>query len=142
MGSNVVPLRQETDPRQPAGERSDEQVIDRFRKWWPGAPVKVKNAIRKIVGDEQAKAHDADARAVLEFLNSKRPGKRGFRPTEQNLRFIRARLDSGATPAELRQVVVVKSRQAGTGEFDPRYLRPATLFNATMFEQYLGELEG
>lgn len=75
---------------------------------------------------------------VLQFLNEKTG--RAYRPVEANLKLITARLKSGATPSECYQVVAKKSREwKGNAEMD-QYLRPATLFNATKFEQYVGEL--
>jgi len=135
--TNVVALHQRTTAAPP---RSDEEVIARFTRWWPTAPARVKTAIRKIVAEEEAKAHDAEAREILEHLNSKRPGKRGFRAVETHLRLIRARLADGITAQQLRAIVTVKARQVAAGEFPERYLRPETLFNATKCENYLGEL--
>ncbi|HSW68534.1 MAG TPA: conserved phage C-terminal domain-containing protein [Gammaproteobacteria bacterium] len=75
---------------------------------------------------------------VLQFLNEKTG--RAYRPVEANLKLIIARLKSGATPSECYQVIAKKSREwGGHAEMD-QYLRPATLFNATKFEQYVGEL--
>ena len=51
-----------------------------------------------------------------------------------------ARLRSGATVLQCRQVIAKKARE-WQGRADMAvYLRPATLFNATKFEQYVGEL--
>lgn len=79
-----------------------------------------------------------EARRILAFLNEK-AGRR-YQETKANLDFIKARLKDGATVVELRQVVVKKCRE---WKGDPKmelYLRPATLFNATKFSQYQGEL--
>ena len=75
---------------------------------------------------------------VLDFLNLK-AGKR-FRPCKANLKFIMARLKD-ATVAECRQIIAMKTRE-WKGTDCNKYLRPATLFNETMFEQYWGELDG
>ena len=78
------------------------------------------------------------AHSVLDFLNDKTG--RVYRPVDTNLKLITARLKSGATVLQCRQVIARKARQwKGRPEMAP-YLRPATLFNATKFEQYLGEL--
>jgi len=137
MKTNVVQMPHAAAP---APERSDEQIIARFRAWWPKAPARVKSGIRKIVAEEVARAHDAEAREVLDHLNSKRPGKRGYRPVEANLKLIRARLADGITVQQLRAIVTVKARQCESDEFQEQFLRPITLFNATKCEQYLGEL--
>jgi uncharacterized phage protein (TIGR02220 family) len=75
---------------------------------------------------------------VLQFLNAKTG--RTYRSVDTNLKLIMARLKSGATVMDCRQVIAKKTRE---WKGDPKmvdYLRPATLFNATKFEQYLGEL--
>ena len=53
---------------------------------------------------------------------------------------IKARLKSGVTSGQCFQVIAKKTREwKGNLKMD-EYLRPATLFNATKFEQYVGEL--
>lgn len=78
------------------------------------------------------------AREILDFLNEK--AQKRYRPTPANLRMIRARLKEGFTADELRQVIAKKCREWGNNEKMKPYLRPATLFNATKFSQYSGEL--
>jgi len=75
---------------------------------------------------------------ILKFLNEK--ADRNYRYVDTNLKFIIARLQSGASVRDCYQVIAKKTRQ---WKEDPKmslYLRPATLFNATKFEQYRGEL--
>ena len=79
-----------------------------------------------------------EAKDVLQYLN-KNAGK-AYRPVDSNLKLIVARLKSGATATQLREVVHSKCEQWGKDPKMMEYLRPATLFNATKFEQYLGEL--
>jgi len=83
--------------------------------------------------------HDflSQAKDVLQYLN--RNAGKNYRPVDTNLKLIVARLKSGATPLQLREVVFTKCSQWGSDEKMAEYLRPATLFNATKFEQYLGE---
>jgi uncharacterized phage protein (TIGR02220 family) len=72
------------------------------------------------------------------YLNG--AARKAFRPGDKNLGFITARLKEGATPELCRRVIDLKVR-AWRG--DPKmkeYLRPKTLFDATNFEQYVGEL--
>ena len=78
------------------------------------------------------------AREILSFLNSK-TGKE-FRMVDTNLNLIMARLKSGATVLDCRQVIAKKTREWKGNEQMVQYLRPSTLFNATKFEQYVGEL--
>lgn len=79
-----------------------------------------------------------EAKAILAFLNEK--AGRAYQPTEVNLEFIMARLKEGYTPTQCRQVIAKKCREwLGRDEMAP-YLRPATLFNCTKFNNYAGEL--
>ena len=77
-----------------------------------------------------------EAKEILYFLNEK-TGK-SYRAVETNLLFIKSCLKTCATLAECRGVIARKVRQWKGTEFE-KYLRPATLFNRTKFEQYLGE---
>jgi uncharacterized phage protein (TIGR02220 family) len=81
-----------------------------------------------------------EAKGVLRYLN-KATG-RSYRPVSTNLNLIVARLRSGVTAAQLKEVVFHKADQWGKDAKMMEYLRPATLFNATKCEQYLGEIGG
>ncbi len=78
------------------------------------------------------------AAEILQFLNQR--ANRQYRPVDTNLKLITARLKSGATPLQCRQVIIRKHREWKDDAKMVEYLRPATLFNATKFEQYVGEL--
>ena len=78
------------------------------------------------------------ATEILEFLNAK-TGRR-YRLEKANLKLIMARLRTGATVMDCRQVIAKKTREWKGNAKMEEYLRPATLFNAEKFEQYLGEL--
>lgn len=78
---------------------------------------------------------EKDSIEVLQFLNAKTG--RSYRPVEENLRFIRARLAT-CSVEDVKGVVARKTREWLNTEM-AKYLRPATLFNATRFEQYIGE---
>jgi uncharacterized phage protein (TIGR02220 family) len=80
----------------------------------------------------------SQATEVLNFLNEKTG--RAYRPVETNLKLIMSRLKSGATVMNCRQVIAKKTREWKGDEKMSEYLRPATLFNSTKFEQYIGEL--
>lgn len=82
----------------------------------------------------------ADSLEILDYLN--RNAGRAYRPVDTNLKLIAARLKSGATPLQCREVIFNKCQQWKADPKMAEYLRPATLFNATKFEQYLGELNG
>lgn len=79
-----------------------------------------------------------DAIQVLNFLNQKTG--RSYEPVDANLKPIAARLREGSSVDDLRAVVAKKCREwAGDPKMDV-YLRPKTLFNATNFANYKGEL--
>lgn len=79
-----------------------------------------------------------EATEILEFLNQK-TGK-AYRPVDTNLNLIIARLKTGATVTDCRQVIAKKMRDWKDDKAMAEYLRPATLFNSLKFEQYMGEL--
>lgn len=87
---------------------------------------------------QRREAREAGTRAIA-YLNEK-AGTR-YRPTEANLKFPTGRiLQDGATEAELLAVVDAKCKDwLGNPEMR-KYLRPETLWNATKFSQYLGQL--
>lgn len=78
------------------------------------------------------------AREILGFLNAKTG--RNYRMVDANLAPIMARLKEGATERDFRVVIARKVREWGADEKMATYLRPATLFNATKFNQYVGEV--
>lgn len=75
---------------------------------------------------------------VLAHLNVKTG--RNYKPVPANVCLIAARLKEGATPEECRLVIDAKTAEWGGSEKMSKFLRPATLFNATKFAQYVGEL--
>ena len=79
-----------------------------------------------------------DAREILASLNEKTDS--AYRPVPSNLKLIRDRLKSGATVEQMRQVIDAKVAQWGADARMQEYLRPKTLFCASNFEQYLGQL--
>ena len=79
-----------------------------------------------------------NALLVLQFLNEKTGGH--YRMVDTNLRLVEARLRSGVDVQTCKSVIAKKVRQWRDDAKMRDYLRPATLFNATKFEQYLGEL--
>lgn len=78
------------------------------------------------------------AAQVLEYLN-KKTGK-SFRPVESNLKLIRARLNEGYTESDIRRVIDRKAQEWSNDKSMRQYLRPETLFGATKFSQYVGEV--
>jgi len=75
---------------------------------------------------------------VLEFLNEKTG--RNYKPVPANINLIAARLKQGATVVECRQVIAKKCREWRDNPDQEIYLRPKTLFSATNFANYQGEI--
>lgn len=93
---------------------------------------------KPMSGKPDDRALNAQAVSVIEFLNES-AGKR-FQAVPANVKLVVARLREGASPETCKQVV---SRQVAEWANDSKmqaYLRPETLFNATKFAQYVGEL--
>ena len=86
----------------------------------------------------EADASRGDALEVLTWLNEK--AQKNFRPSDTNVGLIMARLKGGILPGQLKAIVTRKCRQWSGDPEKAEYLRPATLFNKTKCEQYLGEL--
>lgn len=79
-----------------------------------------------------------DAIALLDYLNEKTG--RSYRAVKANVSLIAARLNE-STVEECRAVIDAKVAAWQHDEKMREYLRPATLFNATKFANYAGELD-
>ena len=82
---------------------------------------------------------DLVEKKILDILILK-SGKK-FKPVESNLKFIRARLKEGHTEKDITDVI---DRKIAEWKDDPtmkQYIRPATLFNAEKFNQYIAEVD-
>lgn len=75
---------------------------------------------------------------ALVFLNEKTG--RNYEPVPANVEPIAARVEQGATLEDLHAVIAKKCREWSGDEKMAQYLRPKTLFNATNFANYKGEL--
>lgn len=73
----------------------------------------------------------------LNYLNEK--AKRKYKPVKANLDFIKARLNEGYSKDEVIHVINIKTSQWLNDVAMNQFLRPATLFNATKFSQYVAE---
>tara|TARA_R100000655_G_scaffold109881_1_gene166111 strand:+ start:560 stop:1318 length:759 start_codon:yes stop_codon:yes gene_type:complete len=79
------------------------------------------------------------AKETIDYLNQKTGAN--YRDVEANLKFVRARLAEGATVDEIKAVIDMKARE-WSGTDSAKYLRPETLFNATKYNQYVGQVGG
>jgi phage replication O-like protein O len=73
---------------------------------------------------------------LLDYLNLKT--NKNFRPVKVNLDLIKARLTEYSIE-DIKHVIDVKTSKWLKDEKMNEYLRPATLFNATKFAQYISE---
>jgi uncharacterized phage protein (TIGR02220 family) len=80
----------------------------------------------------------SQALEILHFLNEKTG--RAYRPADANINLIIARLKSGATLVQCRQIIAMKYREWRNHPKFGKLVRPATLFDEENFEQYIGEL--
>jgi uncharacterized phage protein (TIGR02220 family) len=83
------------------------------------------------------KNNGAECASILEYLNEKSGSN--FKPVASNLNLIQARLNEGATAGEIKRVIDAKVIDWKKDSKMVKYLRPATLFNATNFAQYAGQ---
>ena len=131
FGKNM--LNQEQEQEQ---EQKQEQKQKKKKTFMSGKPDVFPETI--FLEEEKKSALRKQAVEILEFLNEKTG--RIYRPVDTNLKLIMARLESGATLGNCFQVIAKKTREWKDDSRMALYLRPATLFNATKFEQYVGEL--
>jgi uncharacterized phage protein (TIGR02220 family) len=80
----------------------------------------------------------SDAIQILDHLNQK--AGRNYRPVKANLSLIDARLQEGEPPDQCKAVIDAKVAEWSGNANMRKYLRPETLFNATKFASYVGEL--
>ena len=78
-----------------------------------------------------------EGKKCIDYLNKVTNSR--YRPTETNLKFLKARFKEGFTTDDVFKVIDVKAKQ-WMGTKDDMYLRPATLFNAEKFNQYIGQV--
>jgi len=75
---------------------------------------------------------------ILDFLN-KVSGKQ-FQHVQSNIRLITARIKEGHSESVILSVIEKKIKEWGSDQKMAQYIRPATLFNAEKFNQYVGEI--
>lgn len=92
---------------------------------------------REEEGKESMSGKPDDAAEVLGFLNART--KSNYKAVASNLEKVKARLNEGATVDEMKAVIDRKAAEWLSTEME-KYLRPETLFNATKYNQYVGQL--
>jgi uncharacterized phage protein (TIGR02220 family) len=73
---------------------------------------------------------------ILGYLNEK--ADKNFKPVDSNKRFLKARLEEGHSPDDIKAVIDMKVSEWKGDSHMNQYLRPATLFNAEKFNSYVG----
>ena len=83
---------------------------------------------------------ERQAKELLDYLNE--VSGHDYRPVKANLQLIEARLREGIDAQVIGDVIKCKAIEWKNDPQMAKYLRPATLFNATKFHQYAGQLRG
>ena len=118
------------------GTETGTETVNNSKALSGGAPDGARDRADKTVQRREA---EAAGKRAIEYLNAK-AGTR-YRPTKANLKFPVDRIVvDGATETDLVAVVDLKAKDAIAGDFDPKYLRPETLWNATKFGSYIGQV--
>lgn len=94
--------------------------------------------LEEDIEEEEINSCRANATGLLDLLNAK-TGSR-YQPVPANMKLITARLNEYPND-DLRRMVESKCKEWGNDERMKKFLRPATLFNATKCAQYVGELD-
>lgn len=98
-----------------------------------------KSSVNTVVNtDSKLSQQNSDSKEILSYLNEK--SFKNFQPTDSNLKLITARLKEGATKKDCIIVINSKVQEWISDPKMNQYLRPATLFNATKFSQYVGSI--
>jgi uncharacterized phage protein (TIGR02220 family) len=119
----------------------DSLIPDSGRTSLSGSPPDAAPPKPRINGQ----AHYTEAEGVLEYLNRATGHAYQFRNPKggklsPNGAMIVARMIEGYTALQLREVVHLKAEEWRADEKMAKFLRPATLFGAKNFSQYVGEL--
>ena len=83
-------------------------------------------------------AKDNVERSLIDYLNQL--SGRNYRPAPSNIKLLRARLAEGYTAQEIADVIARKCAEWIDDPKMAQFLRPATVFGAEKFNQYVGEL--
>lgn len=104
------------------------------------APPKHKtvNSKQETVNKEKEKALSISIDDVMNHLNLI-TGK-SFKAVDANAKLIKARFEEGHTVEDIKAVINRQNTLWPEGDPYRQYMRPSTLFNATKFNQYVGEI--
>ena len=117
---------------------TETQELNWMKKTWDcDLSEEDKALFRQYIEPSRNKTYRKEAKRIIHELNKKT--NRRYRPTETNLRLIISRYKEGFTTQEMLAVIAIQCRE-WIGTDQEMYLRPATLFNATKFNQYVGKV--
>jgi len=161
-----VTLKSRRMVREEKAKKSNRSRVENFRRKKSNSPVTVCNTLpssssssssskkketlsdsgkpepddfhRKLEVKAKLRLYKKQAGEILDFLNLKTD--HNYRHVLSSISPIVARLKSGITPGEIRQVIAMKAREWKNDEKMACYLRPKTLFSRNNLENYLGQL--
>jgi uncharacterized phage protein (TIGR02220 family) len=110
---------------------SKDDELELLRDFWVYVSTHDRQYVLAIVDSGDA------AKRIIDYLNEK-CGK-SFRPVAANMKMIKARLKEFSED-DLLKMITHKCNEWMFTDME-KYLRPATLFNATKAAQYVGEIE-
>jgi uncharacterized phage protein (TIGR02220 family) len=87
--------------------------------------------------DNDNENENENEKEVIDYLNKK--ARKNYKYVAANLAFITARMKDGATKGEMMRVIDSKVNE-WLGTPSEKFLRPETLFNATKYASYSGNL--
>lgn len=96
------------------------------------------NNVLSSAEDDKKKERKETTKKVIEYLNEK-TGKH-YKPVDSNLKIINARLDEGYTYEDFVKVIDVKYSEWVNTDYE-KFIRPATLFAKSHFDNYLNQKE-
>ena len=140
LGNKIIVMYEY--PTVPSSTETDMSVNPQSGK--PALPLKAPLPIKdfntnKGLNQELLSSKLDVAEKIIQYLNDKTGRK--YRASPSQTKFIVARIAEGATPHDL---IAVINRKCIEWLDDPKfsqYLRPSTLFNATKFNDYVGQLD-
>ncbi|MDR6585548.1 conserved phage C-terminal domain-containing protein [Herbaspirillum frisingense] len=131
-------------PMPPIGDEEDYSPMPPMGELSGAAPMPPKSDLPSSSSSSSIKTKERkalsgkpDAEAVLAHLNSKTG--RSYEPVKANLSLIASRLQE-ASVETCKAVIDARVAKWGNDDKMRDYLRPKTLFNATNFANYVGEL--
>ena len=129
-----LPSSTETDMSVKPASRQDSKSVNR--------QLPIKDSITHEGSSTQSPSVELKpdhAEMVIKYLN-KKAGK-NYRLVDAHKKLINARIKEGATGSDFKSVIDRKCAEWLDDPANHQYLRPATLFNAEKFNNYLGQLD-